>query len=973
MAHIQIFLSTVSAEFRSYRDRLRHDLTRPNVSVAVQEDFIVTGTETLDMLDDYVRQCDAVIHLVGDMTGAPAQAPSLATIRQRYPDLVARLPPLAPFLQPGAAALSYTQWEAWLALYHGKPLIIAVPEDNAPRDERYERNSEQSAAQQAHLNRLAEMERYPFCFANADRLTVEVLRSKLQEILAQAGPSVRPAPSSDSDLPKLLTLMKSAWIDGFRANSLKEIVQLELGKESYTHAIDHPLKDLMRLEDQSVQPLPPNASITEAFRMAEDFLLILGEPGSGKTITLLDLASDLIATAEANPTAPVPVVLNLSTWNESDRSFDSWIIRELKSKYYVPERLTKNWLKRSRLLLMLDGLDEVISRAREKCVLAINAFLEESNAVGMPTGMVLSCRVAEYEALPIRLRFKGAIKLLPLTIEQIDHYLSTPRLEAIRTAVQSDAQLRELARTPLVLNIMVMAYKDEKNSAVPIETGVTRNQQYKNLMDRYITKMFKRRGDESKQPYTKETVLHILSWLAQRLVVQSQTVFLIESLQPDWLSGRAAWVAYWIGTRITWAAVYGLFMMGAFLLFKLANPNAIESVGVHDVALGLILLCCVGGITGFIDARLYTNRHTAQLTSKGKRFWIRTLLYSGSYLLMIAAAMLSAPPSVAKMIASASGFLLIYVAPIASFRSLKRDTRGDIVTKSFGLAWKRAERGYVWATFSIMLLFGVQGPFIMIWEKHEPIVVGIAAFCTALAVLFWPYFGYYARQDTENPISFLSRIGMTNYLSATGRLAIFFLAVGLVTIITHTLLNGWPKLGIAQVGGAFLSFIGISLYLGLITASFSAIKPNTIESTSVPNQGIKLTFRHAVVSSMLVFLIGIFLICGPLFMVQVLINSKDDVGIVTIYLLLFASIATTVGLWYGVAVLRHFILRFILYRQGHIPKDFVRFLNHSTNLIFLRKVGGGYVFIHRLVMEHFASLKVTPAKLSPAVETATNK
>lgn len=120
MRHLRIFLSTVSAEFRTYRDALRHYLTRPNASVAVQEDFIVTGTETLDMLDDYIRQCDAVIHLVGDMSGAPAQAPSLAVIRSRYSDLGEKLPPLARFLQPGAAALSYTQWEAWLALYHGK-------------------------------------------------------------------------------------------------------------------------------------------------------------------------------------------------------------------------------------------------------------------------------------------------------------------------------------------------------------------------------------------------------------------------------------------------------------------------------------------------------------------------------------------------------------------------------------------------------------------------------------------------------------------------------------------------------------------------------------------------------------------------------------------------------------------------------------------------------------------------------------
>ncbi len=87
MASINLFLSTVSAEFRSYRDVLRRDLARPNVTAKVQEDFIVTGTETLDMLDDYIRQCDAVIHLVGDMTGAFAQAPSLAWTQSRYPDL----------------------------------------------------------------------------------------------------------------------------------------------------------------------------------------------------------------------------------------------------------------------------------------------------------------------------------------------------------------------------------------------------------------------------------------------------------------------------------------------------------------------------------------------------------------------------------------------------------------------------------------------------------------------------------------------------------------------------------------------------------------------------------------------------------------------------------------------------------------------------------------------------------------------
>jgi hypothetical protein len=51
MRHVELFLSTVSDEFRSYRDSLGNKLKRPNVDIHVQEDFIATGTETLDKLD----------------------------------------------------------------------------------------------------------------------------------------------------------------------------------------------------------------------------------------------------------------------------------------------------------------------------------------------------------------------------------------------------------------------------------------------------------------------------------------------------------------------------------------------------------------------------------------------------------------------------------------------------------------------------------------------------------------------------------------------------------------------------------------------------------------------------------------------------------------------------------------------------------------------------------------------------------
>ncbi len=188
MSDVRIFISCVSAEFGSYRDPLRHYLTRPNVTVKVQEDFIVTGTETLEMLDEYIRQCEVVIHLVGDMTGAMAQVPSVAVMRERYADFAQRLPELGPFLEAGGQPLPYTQWEAWLALYHRRRLIIAAPHEHAQGDARYRLDPAEQDAQQVHLARLARVDRYPgIRFTSADQFAAEVWRSSLLDVLIEAG------------------------------------------------------------------------------------------------------------------------------------------------------------------------------------------------------------------------------------------------------------------------------------------------------------------------------------------------------------------------------------------------------------------------------------------------------------------------------------------------------------------------------------------------------------------------------------------------------------------------------------------------------------------------------------------------------------------------------------------------------------------------------------------------------------------
>ncbi|HBL11424.1 MAG TPA: signal transduction protein, partial [Cyanobacteria bacterium UBA11162] len=57
----------------------------------------------------------------------------------------------------------------------------------------------------------------------------------------------------------------------------------------------------------------------------------------------------------------------------------------------------------------------------------------------------------------------------------------------------------------------------------------------------------------------------------------------------------------------------------------------------------------------------------------------------------------------------------------------------------------------------------------------------------------------------------------------------------------------------------------------------------------------------------------------------------------------------------GIACIQHLTLRVILYFSNDTPWNYARFLDYATQLIFLQKVGGGYIFIHRLLLEHLAN------------------
>jgi hypothetical protein len=47
----------------------------------------------------------------------------------------------------------------------------------------------------------------------------------------------------------------------------------------------------------------------------------------------------------------------------------------------------------------------------------------------------------------------------------------------------------------------------------------------------------------------------------------------------------------------------------------------------------------------------------------------------------------------------------------------------------------------------------------------------------------------------------------------------------------------------------------------------------------------------------------------------------------------------------------------VLRLNGHAPLNYIRFLDYAAERILLRKVGGGYIFVHRMLLDYFASLE----------------
>jgi hypothetical protein len=301
------------------------------------------------------------------------------------------------------------------------------------------------------------------------------------------------------------------------------------------------------------------ADIVAAFASSKRRILIVGEPGSGKTMAAYSLIEYLDMTEGV--AGRIPLLVNLSAWEAQD-DFEAFLVDYLCSSvgYQVRQpAVARAFIKSRWYNLVLDGLDEIPARLRAHFSERLDEFVR-----GLPREVAVgvTCRTQEYEELlaahPTGLGLVQAVEILPLIDQQLDSaftelakfdedwevFLSQRHLTAHQ-------RVRRLLSNPLFLNLAVVGHLRPRQLLDCDEEQELRNL----VLDRYLDRIL-----ADQRQYGPADARRYFAWIARflngaevspfGLKTSDSTVFDLADLTPPKPPGQH---------RLFWVPVVGLF------------------------------------------------------------------------------------------------------------------------------------------------------------------------------------------------------------------------------------------------------------------------------------------------------------------------------------------------------------------------------------------------------------------------------
>ena len=208
-------------------------------------------------------------------------------------------------------------------------------------------------------------------------------------------------------------------------------------------------------------------------------LVTLGEPGAGKSMLLIRLAQGLLSPSRRRNGDPVPVIVSLASWDPKQDLYD-WLLNRLSIDYQDlrqpfgrgAQKTTCGdaLLKSGRILLILDGLDEISEESRGLAIHKINKTLDK------PQPLILACRKDEYEkatrpqrGTDVSLRGAAGIVLQALKAQEVADYLrrgaqsmtAEARWDPVVAVLGTGSVLGQALTTPLTVTLAHAVYNPD--------------------------------------------------------------------------------------------------------------------------------------------------------------------------------------------------------------------------------------------------------------------------------------------------------------------------------------------------------------------------------------------------------------------------------------------------------------------------------------------------------------------------------
>jgi hypothetical protein len=422
----RIYLSSTYADLQEHRAAVYHALRRLRHDVVAMEDYVAADRRPVDKCLRDIAECDIYVGIIALRYG---YVPT-----DDNPD-----------------RKSITELEFRHATRLGRPRLLFLLDKNAPWQVDLTDWGDEAAERGQRIERFrTELERSctVSCFSGLDELAGQVAAA-VQLHLA------------DGEAPAMLRvnpdLVRARFVDHMtrfagatsRAQALARYLPLQLQESSY---ISRPGYAAL-----------PTGAWCDLIRYPSN-LLLLGEPGSGKTTELLEEAVRLLEPHAPTPAGPLPLYLSASSFRAGDA--DTILEMGASANAVSYDALRSGWREGSAPLCLM--IDDVAAGTQDDAVIGAIHQLREQKAAS--NSLIVACQPGT-----VRAALQGRdvdfreLLVLPLDLDAATQFLT--RYGRPDLAELVGHRLLETLERPDVLSALAQSVRRSGNERLPNSVG----------------------------------------------------------------------------------------------------------------------------------------------------------------------------------------------------------------------------------------------------------------------------------------------------------------------------------------------------------------------------------------------------------------------------------------------------------------------------------------------------------------------